>query len=810
MKKMLLSIVLILISSNWSYGQQPVPPSIHQIEYEKNYNVTPIIGYDLNIPIKILQKRSVLPQKEVFGYLPYWVSPQYLRWSYLTTLAYFGLEFDRFGNIVKYNGWPPTSLINQAHNNGVRVVVVAINFNPDDIHNILTNSNIRDNFIDNLIAEMKKGNADGVNIDFELPPSSDRDVLTDFMSVLASRCHQEIPGSHVSIAMPAVNWSNRFDYSGLAAACDALMIMGYNYWYKGSSTAGPVSPLSGSTYNVTRTVNEYLQQTSFAGEKIILGLPYYGIEWNTSSDQAGSGALAAGVSKTYQVAAQNAASYGRRWNDLYKTPWYAYLNNNNWYQCWYDDSLSLSYKYNLALEKQLAGIGIWALGYDGSRPELWGAIQDHFLNLDSLPPNRPTHFAALAIENYNIRIKFHQVENATEYQLFISPDGATFIEDTTFFNTNMIDIQPPGNNPVYLKLRAVNNIGVSDFTEVLGVTVSAQKPRILIVNGFDRVSGTGNTFDFIRQHGQALFANDQTFSSASNEAILSRDVSLLDFDLVDWILGEEGVATESFSLDEQSLVKEYLEDGKSLFVSGSEIGYDLFAKGSQQDVLFFQNYLRAEYIVDGVKSYRFNGSISSFFFSIPSMSFDNGLYGGYDVDYPDGIKPFGGSQLGLVYGGVDYNNNGGAGIYYQGTFGQSLKIGKLVFFAFPFEMIIEETNRELLMRETLKFFDFSTKLPIEDSKIPDKYLLLKSYPNPVYLSESSIFKLSVQTNNFTHPVRITLYNSLGQHVKTIYSGKFFQSQTEIFVNIAYLNSGIYFIRAFGNKIVQKKRIVILR
>ncbi len=125
-------------------------------------------------------------------------------------------------------------------------------------------------------------------------------------------------------------------------------------------------------------------------------------------------------------------------------------------------------------------------------------------------------------------------------------------------------------------------------------------------------------------------------------------------------------------------------------------------------------------------------------------------------------------------------------------------------------MIIEETNRELLMRETLKFFDFSTKLPIEDSKIPDKYLLLKSYPNPVYLSESSIFKLSVQTNNFTHPVRITLYNSLGQHVKTIYSGKFFQSQTEIFVNIAYLNSGIYFIRAFGNKIVQKKRIVILR
>ena len=55
---------------------------------------------------------------------------------------------------------------------------------------------------------------------------------------------------------------------------------------------------------------------------------------------------------------------------------------------WYDDASSLSYKYDLVLGESLAGIGIWALGYDGSRPELWAALADAFgeaLNSVELP-----------------------------------------------------------------------------------------------------------------------------------------------------------------------------------------------------------------------------------------------------------------------------------------------------------------------------------------------------------------------------------------------------------------------------------------
>ena len=50
--------------------------------------------------------------------------------------------------------------------------------------------------------------------------------------------------------------------------------------------------------------------------------------------------------------------------------------NPNWNQTWYDDSLSISKKYDLALSKNLGGIGIWALGYDEGYDELWNLLKN--------------------------------------------------------------------------------------------------------------------------------------------------------------------------------------------------------------------------------------------------------------------------------------------------------------------------------------------------------------------------------------------------------------------------------------------------
>ena len=56
-----------------------------------------------------------------------------------------------------------------------------------------------------------------------------------------------------------------------------------------------------------------------------------------------------------------------------------------WRQLYVDDAQALKAKYDLVNRYGLRGAGIWALGYDGTRTELWTAIRDKFIN-DSTPP----------------------------------------------------------------------------------------------------------------------------------------------------------------------------------------------------------------------------------------------------------------------------------------------------------------------------------------------------------------------------------------------------------------------------------------
>ncbi|GAJ03490.1 unnamed protein product, partial [marine sediment metagenome] len=129
-------------------------------------------------------------------------------------------------------------------------------------------------------------------------------------------------------------------------------------------------------------MNDYLTKTGSNTAKLILGLPYYGYDWPVSgSDRYAAAAYGPppndeATPHWYSKAVTMAATHDRLWDPNSSTPWFNY-QDNGFRQVWYDDSLSLSMKYELALEKDLAGVGMWALGYDGDRPELWGALANY-------------------------------------------------------------------------------------------------------------------------------------------------------------------------------------------------------------------------------------------------------------------------------------------------------------------------------------------------------------------------------------------------------------------------------------------------
>ena len=508
---------------------------------------------------------------------------------------------------------------------------------------------------------------------------------------------------------------------------------------------------------------DYLNKTNFQADKLILGVPYYGFEWASSSNAVGANTSGTGSAKFYSEIEGLAQSYGKLWHSSSQTPWYNY-NNNGWNQGWYDDSLSLSLKYDFALFNNLKGVGIWALGYDDGRPELWDLLYNKFG--ESAPPIKPSNLFMKNIGQGSIKIDFESSDNSSEFIVlrgFLEVVGGLDTIGVYSEKPIIIDNLNEGES-YFLSVVAKNSLGNSEPTEMLGIVPSNNDVNVLIVNGFDRVSGTNNTFDFIRQHGSAFNNHGQAFDAASNEAVVSQQIDILDYQFVDWILGEEGTSTSVFSYSEQNLITTYLESGRFLFISGSEIGYDLEDQGSTTDRDFYQNYLKADYISDaaggheGVYSgYGYSGSI---FDGINIINYDNGSYGTYNVDWPDGIKPLGGASFCAAFSSIDQNSSGGMGIQYIGPFGLSNLTGGLVYLSVGFETIYPEEKRNEIMSKIITSYESQLKIENSNSLQPKTVNIKNIYPNP---SNSSItISFSVLSSNTT--VDLSIKNILGQEV----------------------------------------------
>jgi Predicted glycosyl hydrolase len=183
-------------------------PSIHKIQleyYNKNYIELP--RQDTRESIINKQNRSSSPNREVFGFHPYWMGTAWQSYNYhlISTIAFFSAEATAQGTLSILHGWPVTGLINLAHTNGVNVVLCVTLFDNEDLITLLSNPSYRENLINNLLTQVPAGNADGVNIDFESFPSSQKQNMVQFITDLTNTFHTEIPGSQVTLAPPAVD-----------------------------------------------------------------------------------------------------------------------------------------------------------------------------------------------------------------------------------------------------------------------------------------------------------------------------------------------------------------------------------------------------------------------------------------------------------------------------------------------------------------------------------------------------------------------------------------------------------------------------
>ena len=376
--------------------------SAHWLEWEAHAEEAPVaVEKD---PRTAAVKRSVLvpraaPKaiaggKRVLGWHPYWATTNdtyNYQYSNLTTIAYFSYEVNSTnGGYDSIHSWNTDPVVEWAHSNGVKVVLTATLFGDTANQRLLTNAVACSNLISNLLTVVGNRGGDGVCIDFEDVGSwtGATTNLTAFMSNLTTRFHAADPDYEVSIALPSVDWSADFAVSNYDRfGLDYAIIMGYDYYYSGSGTPGPVAPLYSSAQwigasswcSVDYSMDYYLGK-GISPEKLMLGVPYYGRRWAAASTNLGAASLGSAYSAalTYGACKSAAATYGKLWDTNGSVPYYVYTSSSTNYQCFFDDTNSLALKYDLSEANGMGGIGIWNLTQGTGQAELWSLIGEKF------------------------------------------------------------------------------------------------------------------------------------------------------------------------------------------------------------------------------------------------------------------------------------------------------------------------------------------------------------------------------------------------------------------------------------------------
>jgi spore germination protein YaaH len=343
----------------------------------------------------------------VYGWYPYWAwkknadgtwpQPPRMRWDLLSHVSYFSVELGVDGTIAadqlaRLSSPTYANLRSTSRAYDVKLTITFTNFEDKDVATLCSPA-VRPTAISTLVQAVKNADADGLNIDFEFVPLTARDDFSAFMAELTAAMHAEIPGSHVTLAGPTVSSRANYDYDALLAETDGIIPMFYGCAGAWSERAGPNAPLTGGSAwpglcNLQWVTDDYLKWGGTEQrKKVIMGLPFYGNSWVTADDSIGSTALSSKGAVIYKNILSTYRSE-RRWDADSQTPWTSRIEGGQTIQTWCDDGESFGMKLDYLVQRDVGGIGIWALSYDGESDDYWNQIEAHFTS-GSLPGNLP-------------------------------------------------------------------------------------------------------------------------------------------------------------------------------------------------------------------------------------------------------------------------------------------------------------------------------------------------------------------------------------------------------------------------------------
>lgn len=424
----------------------------------------------------------------------------------------------------------------------------------------------------------------------------------------------------------------------------------------------------------------------------------------------------------------------------------------------------------LAVESAGYNWRVWYRNYTLS--DLITYTPRYYINMEGTPgnfPRRPELRYVTAGEHSTVSWKDLSSSDAFGIRIYMSDSSEVWEDllngDLLSIDSNNIDFDSVEGSPFFFRLHTISaqdSVTESLPSDCYGFHSGTDPARILIVDGFDRYGGSGSYpypyHSFAKTLGLAIAHYDFSFDTADNDAVINGTIALSDYDVVCWSLGDESTADETFSNIEQDLVVEYLQQGGRLFVSGSEIAWDLDHMGSESDKAFIHDYLKATYDEDDSESYRVTGTAGSVFEHL-DIHFDDGSHGVYEEDYPD-VYRANGSEAALLY-----ENGQIAALKFKGHVPDGEQDASIMIMGFPFETIYDENERTELIGRVLQFFGYYIADPLAEHQPPDSYSLHQNFPNPFNPYTAIRYEIPKRAQ-----MALVIYNILGQRVVTVEEG----------------------------------------
>jgi len=280
---------------------------------------------------------------------------------YLTYISIFSYEVRADGSLPTVNDEP---IISAARAARVAPLMVITNLKPgggfdsDLARTILTNEQVQDKLITNVMNNLKAKNYSGLAVDFEYIYPENREDYNNFLRKLRAQLSPQ--GYILTTAVAPKNAADQkgllyeaHDYPVHGALADHVILMTYEWGY----TYGP--PMAVAPIGEVRKVLNYAV-TAIPRRKIFMGIANYGYDWTLPYVE---GSRAATLSNVGAVDLARRKGAEIKYDMKSQAPFFNYFaDNGKEHVVWFDDARSIEAKMRLLNQYGLGGASYWTIG----------------------------------------------------------------------------------------------------------------------------------------------------------------------------------------------------------------------------------------------------------------------------------------------------------------------------------------------------------------------------------------------------------------------------------------------------------------